>query len=123
MMMLGLSLAFLVALIHVYIFVLESFLWTKPRGLKVFRMDAAKAEATRVLAFNQGFYNLFLAAGLGWGLSSGAELFPRTAFFLIVVAAAGIVGGLSVARNILLVQTVPALLALVALTVADHLSR
>jgi len=114
----ALILVSLVALIHVYIFVLESVLWAKPQGLKTFRMDAAKAEATRVLALNQGVYNLLLAAGLVWGLASGAELVPRAGFFLIAIAIAGIVGGLTVAKNILFVQTVPAALALVALFVA-----
>lgn len=112
------ALVVLVALIHVYIFVLESLLWTRPAGMKVFRNDAAKAELTKVLAQNQGVYNLFLAAGLFWALASGSELVPRASFFLVCVAVAGVVGGLTAAKNILLVQTVPALLALGALLAA-----
>ena len=49
------------ALIHVYIFWLEAFAWTKPRGLATFGMSQEQAQASRELAFNQGFYNLFLA--------------------------------------------------------------
>src|SRR5439155_25717574 len=56
---------------HVYFFALEALLWRKPLGLKTFRMDAAKAETTAQLAVNQGFYNLFLAAGLFWAAASG----------------------------------------------------
>jgi len=115
---LALALVSLVALIHAYIFVLESVLWTRPYGMKTFRMDAARAEATRTLALNQGLYNLFLAAGLVWALGSGPELVPRAAFFLGCVAVAGVVGAVSVQRSILYVQTLPASLALLALFLA-----
>ena len=59
----------LVALLHVYILVLEMFLWTKPAGLKAFGQSREAANASRKLAANQGLYNGFLAAGLFWGLS------------------------------------------------------
>lgn len=55
------TLAVLAALLHVFIFYLESLAWTSPRASAVFGHDPAEAEATRELAFNQGFYNLFLA--------------------------------------------------------------
>lgn len=57
----GLILAALAGALHVYIFVLESLRWTAPRTRATFGTTAAEAEATRELAFNQGFYNLFLA--------------------------------------------------------------
>ncbi len=57
----GLALAALAALVHVYIFTLESVSWTSPRTRAVFGTTPEQAEATRELAFNQGFYNLFLA--------------------------------------------------------------
>ena len=53
--------AALAALLHVYIFVMESLTWTTPRTRKVFGTSAEEAETTKLLAFNQGFYNLFLA--------------------------------------------------------------
>ncbi|RYV50108.1 DUF1304 domain-containing protein [Pengzhenrongella frigida] len=57
------------ALIHVYIFVLESILWTTPRARATFGIRSEQeAAATRALAFNQGWYNLFLAIGTGMGL-------------------------------------------------------
>ncbi|HWZ85008.1 MAG TPA: DUF1304 domain-containing protein, partial [Thermoanaerobaculia bacterium] len=61
-----------VALLHVYILVLEMFLWDKPRGLRAFGQTLEAARASKVLAANQGLYNGFLAAGLFWGLTLGA---------------------------------------------------
>ncbi|NHT18972.1 DUF1304 domain-containing protein [Cellulomonas sp. IC4_254] len=57
----GLVLAALAALVHVYIFTLESLTWTSPRTRATFGTTPEGAEATKELAFNQGFYNLFLA--------------------------------------------------------------
>ncbi len=61
-------LAAIAALIHVYIFVLESFRWTAPTTRRTFGMSAQAAETTRELAYNQGFYNLFLAVVTTVGL-------------------------------------------------------
>ena len=105
----------LVGLLHVYILVLEMFLWDKPLGMKVFRNTPEKAEITKVLAANQGLYNGFLAAGLFWGLSQGAAGGPVKVFFLLCVVVAGVYGALSVSRKILYVQALPAALALTAL--------
>ncbi len=98
----------LVALLHLWFLVLEMFLWTTPRGRKTFGMTAEKAEATKVLAANQGLYNGFLAAGLGWGLLAGADGYPVKVFFLGCVIVAGIFGAATAARKILWVQAVPA---------------
>ncbi|MCV7150268.1 DUF1304 domain-containing protein [Mycolicibacterium pyrenivorans] len=57
----GLIVAALAALLHVYIFVMESLTWTSPRTRAVFGTTEEEAQTTRLLAFNQGFYNLFLA--------------------------------------------------------------
>src|SRR5436305_12556126 len=57
----GLVFAGLAALLHVYIFVMESLTWTSPRTRATFGITAEQALATKELAFNQGFYNLFLA--------------------------------------------------------------
>ena len=51
----------LAALLHVYIFVMESLMWTSPRTRATFGTTVEEAETTKLLAFNQGFYNLFLA--------------------------------------------------------------
>jgi putative membrane protein len=57
----ALILAGLAALLHVYIFALESLLWTAPRTRALFGTTEDEANTTKLLAFNQGFYNLFLA--------------------------------------------------------------
>ena len=57
----GLIFAILAALLHVYIFVMESLTWTSPRTRATFGTTPETAETTKELAFNQGFYNLFLA--------------------------------------------------------------
>lgn len=105
----------LVALIHAYIVVLEMVLWTTPRGRKAFGMSVEKAELTKVMAANQGLYNGFLVAGLAWGLWLGAPGFQIKVFLLGCVVVAGLYGAATVSRKILLIQAVPAALALGAL--------
>lgn len=105
-----------VALEHLWFFVLESFLWQKPLGLKTFRMDAAKAAITAPLAKNQGLYNAFLSAGLVWSLlDSEPPARPIAIFFLGCVALAGVVGAFTVSRRIFFIQTIPATLGLALL--------
>jgi len=78
----GLVFAGLAAVLHVYVFVLESLQWTAPRTRATFGTTLEEAEATKLLAFNQGFYNLFLAIvtgiGVAWmssgGITAGAAL-------------------------------------------------
>ncbi len=108
----------LLGVLHVYILVLEMFLWDKPAGMRAFGMTQAAATATKVLAANQGLYNGFLAAGLFWGLSLGAAGTGVVIFFLLCVLVAGLYGAATASRKILFVQAVPAAigLALVYLT-------
>jgi putative membrane protein len=108
----------LVALLHLYFMVLEMFLWDKPIGMKVFRNSPEKAEATKVLAANQGLYNGFLAAGLIVGLLMGAAGFHFKLFFLVCVIVAGVYGAATFSKKILYVQALPAALALAALFLA-----
>jgi putative membrane protein len=93
--------ASLAALLHVYIFTMESLTWTSKRTRAAFGTSAEEAETTKLLAFNQGFYNLFLAivaaAGLVWmssgGMAVGAALLfagigPMLAAAIVLVASA-----------------------------------
>ncbi|MFT4014879.1 MAG: DUF1304 domain-containing protein [Paracoccus sp. (in: a-proteobacteria)] len=106
----------LIAVLHVYILVLEMFLWDTSRGRHAFNLTPEFARQTKVLAANQGLYNGFLAAGLAVGLLLAAEAgFAFKLFFLACVAVAGIFGAATSSRKILFVQTVPALVALAAL--------
>ncbi|MFC4947749.1 DUF1304 domain-containing protein [Pseudonocardia sp. GCM10023141] len=107
----------LVALIHIYIVVLEMFLWRTPRARAAFGTSEAEAEATATLAANQGLYNGFLAAGLIVSLIVGGPAtvagFALAVFSLACVVVAGIYGAATVSVRILLVQSVPAAIGLV----------
>jgi putative membrane protein len=106
----------LVAVLHAYFLVLEMFLWDKPAGLRAFGQSLEQAQASKVLAANQGLYNGFLAAGLVWGLVAGTTngLAIKT-FFLACVLVAGLYGASTASRKILFVQALPAALGLVLL--------
>lgn len=107
------SLLVLIAVSHMLFLLLEMLWWTRPVGLKVFRMSQEKAEITKVLAANQGLYNGFLATGLVWGLWSQA--FSVQLFFLSCVFIAGVFAALTVSKRIFWIQGLPALLALLIL--------
>jgi putative membrane protein len=107
----------LVAASHFGFFVLETFMWQTPTGMKIFRRTPSQAKDSASLAANQGVYNAFLAGGLVWALAhpnpdSGVEI---ARFFLGCVVIAGIVGGATVNKRIFFVQGVPALIGLVPL--------
>jgi len=107
-----------VAIEHLYILVLEMFLWTKPAGLRAFGLTPEFAEQTAVLAANQGLYNGFLAAGLIWGLVRKEEGIPVRLFFLGCVIVAGVFGAITAKPSILYVQAAPALIALIVTLLA-----
>lgn len=108
----------LVALLHLYFLVLEMFLWDKPAGLKAFGQTREAAQATKVLAANQGLYNGFLAAGLVWGLWLGPAGTGVKMFFLLCVITAGVFGAATASRKILFVQALPAAVALALVLLA-----
>ncbi|WPU67026.1 DUF1304 domain-containing protein [Peredibacter starrii] len=111
-MMISNALVLLVALLHVWFMILEMYFWTRPLGRKAFGLTKESAEATKVMAQNQGIYNGFLAAGLIWGVVSG--LHDVKIFFLACVIVAGIVGAFTANKKILYIQAFPALAALMA---------
>lgn len=79
----GLVFAGLAALLHVYIFVMESLTWTSARTRAAFGTTEEEAETTKLLAFNQGFYNLFLAIVTVVGIVIGEFGYYDAAFSLI----------------------------------------
>jgi len=110
-----------VALLHVWFLILEMVLWQKPLGMRTFRLTPEQAQLTAALAANQGLYNGFLAAGLLFGLlASEPTAFAFKVFFLACVIIAGVFGALTVSRRILLIQAVPAAIALVAVVLAQN---
>jgi len=112
-------LAAIVLLIHVYIFLLETVLFQR-RGRKVFGLTQEKADTVAPLMSNQGCYNGFLALALACGflLPDAAMGRAFTVYGLVCVAIAGIWGAATVQMRILFVQTVPAVLGLLALYLA-----
>ena len=118
MSILATALVLIVAAIHVYILVLEMFLWRTERGRRSFGTSQAFADQSATLAANQGLYNGFLAAGLIWGAFAGDPVgFQVRVFFLGCVIVAGVYGAFTVNRRILLVQALPAAIALAVVLV------
>lgn len=109
----------LVAALHVYIMVMEMFLWERKPGRELSGFDAEMAHATRPLAANQGLYNGFLAAGLIWGLLAANPVGRQVQiFFLACVIVAGVFGCLTANRRILFAQALPGAIALAAVLAA-----
>jgi len=102
-----------VILLHIYFLVLEMFFWDKPLGRKAFGLTQEFATQSKAMAANQGLYNGFLAAGLIWGLTLGDSGHSIIIFFLSCVIVAGLFGGYTVSKKIIVFQALPALLALV----------
>ena len=124
MVIAALVLASVAALIHVYIFFLESIAWTGERARRTFGFTADEAATTKLLAFNQGFYNLFLAIVTIAGIAcfiAGAAPIGATLVFVGVgsMAAAALVLLLSAPakRAAALKQGTVPLLAVIALVI------
>lgn len=84
MIVAGLVFAALAALLHVYIFWMESLAWDGPQARKTFGVPDAQLEATRPFAFNQGFYNLFLAIAALVGIVVTAAGHPAVGLTLVL---------------------------------------
>jgi putative membrane protein len=112
----------LAALVHVFSFLMESVFWTKPAVMKTFRQNEESVKTTKLLAFNQGFYNLFLAIGTIVGLclvlnnrlNTGLTIIASTCSIML---GAGIVLLISSPRMLrgALIQGIPPLIFLVLL--------
>jgi putative membrane protein len=88
------------ALLHVYIFTMESLTWTSPRTRATFGTTPEEAETTKLLAFNQGFYNLFLAIVAGIGIAAVAMEHKAVGAALIFAG----VGSMAAAAVVLLLS-------------------
>jgi putative membrane protein len=122
-------LVFLPAVIHIYIFVLESLLWDRPITRRVFGISSDEAKVTKLFAWNQGFYNLLLALSIiaGWCLRHGVPAISNgeTAGMalmlcgLVSIIVAGAVLYVSAPRlwRSALIQIIPAVIGLSVLTV------
>lgn len=85
MIIVGLVACFLAAALHVFIFWLESVAWTGDLARRTFGLSPADAEATKELAFNQGFYNLFLAIATFAGIVVHGLGNPAVGLTLVLV--------------------------------------
>jgi putative membrane protein len=105
-----------VALIHFGFLFLEMVLWSRPAGQRIFGLTPELAASSAKLAANQGLYNGFLAAGLLWGVFgtfAGDDAFCVKLFFLACVIVAGIYGGVTTKRTILVYQALPGIGAVI----------
>lgn len=116
--------AMIAGLLHVYIFILESVRWRHPSAWRKFGITSQEhADIIRPMAFNQGFYNLFLAAGVIVGLALSGTLvgYGMIVLALAIMVLAALV--LVVTNRTLwvaaLVQGLPPLLALVTMLMAE----
>lgn len=100
----------LVAALHLVFMVVETFLWTTPGVRRRFGQTAEQAEVTKILAANQGVYNGALAAALVWSVYAGDVASMR--MLLVFVIVVGLYGGATAKRSILVIQALPAALAL-----------
>ena len=119
----GLGFATLASVIHVYIFVLESLRWSEPKTMATFGTTASTVEATKPLAYNQGFYNLFLAIMglLGVGLHLAGEETVGATLMLAGTASMALAGLVLITSSpdkarAALIQMVPAAAAVIFLT-------
>jgi len=112
----------LVAFEHIYILWMEMFAW-ESAGKKTFKnaLPEELFKPTKGLAANQGLYNGFLAAGLGWTFFISDMLWKTniSVFFLSCVAIAGIYGAVTADKKIFFVQAVPAIVTLVVVLLAN----
>lgn len=108
--MLANAFAIVVALLHVVFMVFETFLWTTPGVRRRFGQTAEQAETTKVLAANQGVYNGALAAALIYSVVTAQA--ATTTVLLAFVVVVGLYGGYSAKRSILVLQALPAAIAL-----------
>ncbi|MCV7380187.1 epimerase [Mycobacterium alsense] len=125
----GLVVTALAVLLHVYIFTMESFTWTSERTRARFGLTAEEAETTKLLAFNQGFYNLFLAIIAGLGIPAVAMADTAVGVALIFAGLGSMVAAAAVlllsapdkARAALIQGTVPLIgIVLLALGLPRH---
>lgn len=125
MQWLGFGFAALAALIHVYIFALETFLWGKPKTNKLYNVTPEDAETVRVFIFNQGYYNLFLSVAIFAGFVFYFCKQETVGLTLVVYSCLSIVAAacvlLASAPHLLraaMIQGLPPLLALLFICIA-----
>ncbi len=105
----------LTAAIQVVISGVEMFLWTRPAIYQRLELglDDLQARTVAPIVQNAGLYNGFLAAGLVWGLFAAGDAYAIRVFFLCCVIIAGIFGAITLKPTTLVIQSLPAAIALI----------
>ena len=113
----------LVAILHCLFAYKQIVIWRTPAGLTLLGVNLTHAGPFKMLALQQGVYNLFLALGLILSLCSSAPQVSHwgSLFFLSCMCIAGIIGGLTAFRAILFVQALPAAVALLVLILKNQI--
>ncbi|UWX97041.1 DUF1304 domain-containing protein [Arthrobacter zhaoxinii] len=112
--------AVVAAAVAFYFFMLESLRWAEPDTAEVFALRGSNPAATAQLAYNLGFYNLFLAVGAALGVVllfagnavAGLTLMTFTTACMLLASVVLVLSDRRVAR-LSLVQGAPAALSLV----------
>lgn len=111
----------IVALIHVLISISEIFLWKKPVVHERIGFNQSEADKAAPIVANAGLYNGFIAVGLIWGLLTSTNTVTIQLFFLSCVFVAGVFGAVTLKWTTLILQTLPSLVALVAVWYVNYL--
>lgn len=111
----------IVALIHALISISEIFLWKNPLVHERIGFNQFEADKAAPIVANAGLYNGFIAAGLIWGLLTSTNAPTIQLFFLSCVFVAGVFGAVTLKWTTLILQTLPSLVALVAVWYVNYL--
>jgi putative membrane protein len=111
----------IVALIHALISISEIFLWRKPAVHERIGFNQVDADKAAPIVANVGVYNGFIAAGLIWGLLTSTNAVTIQLFFLSCIFVAGVFGAVTLKWTTLVLQTLPSLVALVAVWYVNYL--
>lgn len=111
----------IVTLIHVFISISEIFLWKKPIVHERIGFNQIDADKAAPIVANAGLYNGFIAAGLIWGLLTSTNAATIQLFFLSCIFVAGVFGAVTLKWTTLVLQTLPSLVALVAVWYVNYL--
>ncbi|MEH2293113.1 DUF1304 domain-containing protein [Nostoc sp.] len=112
-----------VAFVHIVISVVEMFLWKNPLVHERLGFTIDVANQVAPIVKNAGLYNGFIAAGLIWGAFTKSDFLSIRVFFLVCVVIAGIFGALTLKRTTLVLQTLPASIALIFVFIAANSIR
>lgn len=112
-----------VAVIHIAISVVEIFFWKTPLIHQRLDFTTELADKVYPIVQNAGLYNSFIAAGLIWGAFAKSDTLPIRVFFLVCVVIAGIFGALTLKGTTLVLQTLPASVALICVWLAYTQSK